>query len=86
MPKQDATDVVEFTDNALHGRERFIKGNVIGFKDKGAAEYFVKCGWAKPSKAEPAFVYDEGSIEIDPDTIHNESGMKVADLEVQSGS
>lgn len=85
MAKEDEkVDVVEFTDSPQHGGTQFIEGTVIGFKDKGVAEYLIKCGWAKPSSAKPKFTYEEGSFEVDPDTIHHESGLLVADLKVKS--
>ena len=83
---KEKVEAVKFTDSPKHGGHQFIKGTVIGFKGAGVADYMVKCGWAEHSKAEPQHVYEAGEVEIDPDTIHTASGLKVKDIETTSGS
>lgn len=71
---------VIFSEVTKHGGHTFLPNAVLGFEDAGAEDYFVACGWASRSTEEPTYVYPEGSVEIDPETRHNESGLLVQDM------
>lgn len=90
MAKSKEPGTVEFTEEVKHGTgdkfHRFSRSQVVAFEDPDAADYFVKLGWAKPSTDEPMLTLTQEELDIDPETIQNESGLKVADLNVKSGS
>lgn len=74
-----AQDTVIFSGETKHGRNRFPANVAIRFEDPDAAPYFVKCGWAEFSDKEPQMTFTEGEVEVDPETVFNETGLKVAD-------
>lgn len=73
---------VKFTGEVKHdgtgGLIRFPAA-VVGFEDPAHADYFVKAGWAEPSKDDPIITYAADELSIDPDTRSNETGLKVMD-------
>ena len=75
---------ITFNGVTKHGTQTFVPDTPLGFEDEGAEDYFIACGWAKRSAAAPKMVYPAGTVEIDPETIHNESRLKVQDLIVQA--
>lgn len=76
---------IKFKDVTLHGKNRFLPGHAYGFEDKDAEPYFLACGWATTTNEEPEYVFPLGEVDIDPETVHNESGFLVRDL-VEHGS
>ena len=75
---------VIFKETVLHDKHRFAPTIPIAFADPGAADYFVKLGWADYSDKKAVQTFDEGLIEIDPETIQNATGLKVADIHAQA--
>ena len=80
----ETVETIKFTDDVRHDRLRFLPGSVIGFKSKPHADYFVRCGWATPSKEKPQAVFEADELTIDPETIHHETGLKVKDIKTES--
>lgn len=76
---------IKFSGPVKHGKETFVADYPYAFEDKGAEEYFVACGWAEPTDQKAKHTYEEGSIEIDPDTIHYDTGVPVQLLVKHSG-
>jgi len=64
----------------------FVPDYPYAFEDKGAEDYFIACGWAEKTSEEPKRVYEEGSIEIDPDTMHYDHGVPVAMIIAHKGN
>lgn len=69
-----------FNSVTKHGIHVFVPNAPLGFEDPDAVPYFKACGWGEESDLEPVHVYVEGEVSIDPDTIHNASGLKVQDI------
>jgi len=69
---------VKFKGPTKHGVHTFLPGGAVAFKDKHAEDYFVKAGFAEKAgaKDEVAFTYPEGTVEIDPDTVHADGARK----------
>jgi CMP-2-keto-3-deoxyoctulosonic acid synthetase len=87
MPKAKAgDDTVIFNQAVKHGTHRFLPRSKVKFETDGAAEYFVKCGWADFTDQKPDVIIQEDELTIDPETIHTETGLKVKDLKVKTGS
>lgn len=76
---------VKFKEVALHGKNRFLPNHAYGFEDKDAEPFFIAAGWAEPTKDEPEYVFPLGEVDIDPATIHNDSGLLMSDV-VKHGS
>lgn len=77
---------IRFTGVTKHGKKEFAPGVAYRFEDPDAEPYFRKAGWAeayKPSKGETVIEVGIGEVDIDPDTIHNETRLKVADLTLE---
>lgn len=76
---------IVFTQVVKHpGCSDFTPKTVYGFEDEDAEAYFVAAFGAVRTDDEPDVVISAEQCDIDPDTIHNETGLKVTDLVVQA--
>lgn len=57
--------------------QSFLPGIALAFDDPQAEDFFVAAGWAETTKETPIFTYPEGTVEIDPETVHASTGVKV---------
>lgn len=75
-------DVLTFNNPTKHGTLSFHPKLTYGFEGADAAPYLIANGWAKvaPKGTEPDVVISAEEFVVDPETIQNESGLKVADL------
>jgi hypothetical protein len=71
---------IKFSGMTKHGGLSFIPGAALAFEDAGAEDYFVACGWAEVTDETPVYTYPEGSVEIDPDTRQNGTGLLIQDV------
>jgi hypothetical protein len=76
---------IEFGALTKHGTMQFVPDYPLAFDDKGAEEYFVAAGFAAKSDKKAKHTYEEGTIEIDPNTIHYESGIPISAI-IEHGS
>jgi hypothetical protein len=60
-----------------HGTQTFPPDVALAFSDDRAEEYFLATGWAEKTKDEPIITYPEGTVEVDPETVHANTGVKV---------
>ncbi len=89
MTKSDPKiGAVEFNQEVKHGTNekvhRFFPGQVVGFEDHDAVAYFTKLGWADASTKKPVMTLSIDELDIDPDTVQNRTGLKVADITTTS--
>jgi len=72
--------VFKFNAVAKHGRHTFVPNTPLGFEDPDAVPYFTACGWGEETDEEPVYVYSQGEVDVDPATIHVQSGLLVKDI------
>lgn len=71
---------IKFSSMTKHAAHSFIPGSPLAFEDAGAEDYFRACGWAELTDETPVYTYPEGSIEIDPETRQNATGLLIQDV------
>ena len=76
-----AKDTVVFNGETKQSGLRFPPATPIRFEGEGHADFFVLAGWADYSDEEPKMIIGADEIEVDPDTIHNATGLRVMDVE-----
>lgn len=76
---------IKFKDVTLHGKNRFLPNHAYGFEDKDAEPYFLALGWATSTNEAPEYVFPLGEVDVDPETVDNESGFLVRDI-IEHGS
>lgn len=85
MAKTKQQDTVIFSSAVKHNGITFAPTIATRFEDPDAAPYFVKCGWAEFTGSEPVMTYEQGLVDIDPETINNATGLKIADVVLETG-
>lgn len=79
---------IVFNQRVKHGTRDFHPGVVYAFEDPDAAPYFVACGWAEETGADPAVTISLGEIDIDPGTTWASgpmAGRRVLDAAANTG-
>lgn len=66
------------------GVSDFTPKTVYGFEDSDAEDYFLKLFKCHQVDEEPDVVLSIEELDIDPNTIHNESGLSVQDIVVDA--
>lgn len=71
-----------FSNRVLHGTKEFLPKPVYGFENADHEAYFLAAfpNDCEKSKVKADVVIGADEIEIDPETIHNETRLRVADL------
>ena len=57
---------VLFNRRFKHGKADFHPGVLYGFEDPDAAPYFIAVGVASADAGEPAVIFAQGEVDIDP--------------------
>jgi hypothetical protein len=70
----------KFYNFTKHGKLGFPPNTPLDFEDPDAIPYFKACGWGEESNESPAHTYSKGEIDIDPETVHRDTGFLVSDI------